>query len=86
MNIASITRIAETKTTGSTGNIATGFANTGLQFVVAPCVAGNAVFLRAWVSSADNGWYLTAINPNTGATVNNTSLAIRYLLVQIKAM
>lgn len=69
-------------TTGSTGNIATDYANDGYTAIVAPHVAGHTAYLRAWVSAANNGWYMTAVDPNTGSTVNNTQLNIRYWLVK----
>lgn len=84
VNIASVTRIIGTFTTGATGNIATGVTNDGTQYVVAPMVSGSSAFLRAWVSGTNNVWYLTAVDPNTGATINNTQLAVRYLLVRLK--
>ena len=85
MNIASVTRYAATITTGGTGNIALGgVPNDGLTAVVAPYVNASDVCLRSWVSSAQNAWFLTAINPNTGATVNNTSLQIRYWVIKFK--
>lgn len=86
VNIASVRRFAGTLTTGSTGNVATGIANDGLQYVVAPLVSGSSVFLRAWVSAVNGGWYLTAVDPNTGVTVNNTQLAIRFLIVTLKTV
>lgn len=85
MNIASVTRYTATITTGGTGNIALGgVPNDGLTAVVAPYVNASDVCLRLWVSSAQNAWFLTAINPNTGATVNNTSLQIRYWVIKFK--
>ena len=83
-NIVSATRKTSTVTTGVTGNIATGYANDGYTAIVAPYVAGRNVYLRAWVSAGNNGWYLTAIDPNTGNTVNNTQMDIRYWLVKFK--
>lgn len=85
MNIASVTRYAATITTGGTGNIALGgVPNDGFTAVVAPYVNASDVCLRSWVSSAQNAWFLTAINPNTGATVNNTSLQVRYWVIKFK--
>ena len=86
VNIASVRRVTGTFTTGATGNIATEFSNDGAQYVVAPLVSGSSVFLRAWVSGTNGLWYLTAIDPNTGATVKNTQLAVRYLLVTLKTI
>lgn len=84
VNIESIQRVATTVTTGATGNIALPHDNTGKIFVVAPLAAGSNTYLRAWVAGGGNQWYLTAIDPNTGATQNNRSLSIRYLVVTIK--
>jgi hypothetical protein len=84
VNIASVRRVANTFTTGATGNIATEITNDGLHYIVAPLVSGANVFLRTWVSAINGKWYLTAIDPNTGATVNNTQLAVRYLIVTLK--
>ena len=85
MNIASVTRYATTLTTGATGNIVLGgIINDGLTAVVAPYVNGSDVCLRSWVSSAQNAWVLTAIAPNTGETVNNTSLQVRYWVIKFK--
>lgn len=83
-NLNTITRITATVTTGSTGNIDTGYTNDGYTYIVAPLVAGSNAYLRAWVASGNNHWYLTAVNPNSGATINSTSLNIRYLVVTIK--
>jgi len=85
VNIASVTRIATTVTTGTTGNVILPYANDGKKYVVAPFALQNA-FLRAWVAQSNNQWYLTAVNPNTGATINNTSLDIRYLLITLKSI
>lgn len=77
-DIVSATRVVSTVTTGSTGNIALGYANDGLTAIVAPHASGGTAYLRAWISPASGEWFLTAVNPNTGATINNTELAIRY--------
>lgn len=86
VNIASVKLIKGTFTTGPTGNIALGVSNTGLRHVVAPIVSGTDAYLRAWISASNGGWYLTAVNPNTGSTINNTALAVRYLLVTLKSI
>ena len=86
LNIMSVTRISSTVTTGGTGNIALGHNNDGYTFVVAPHTSGSDAFLRAWVSNTSGQWFLTAVSPNTGVTINNTGLNIRYLLVKIKSM
>lgn len=76
--------VEETKTTGATGNIATGYIANN-KVVVCGATALNAdCYLRAWRSTGNGGWYLTAVNPNTGGTVNNTSLDIRYLVITLK--
>ena len=82
-NLVSIQRIADTATTGTSGNILLPYANDGVTFIVAPHSAGNNVYYRAWVSAANNNWVLTAIDPNTGATINNASLSIRYLVLKL---
>ena len=79
-DIVSAERVALTVTTGSSGNVALGHANDGLTAIVAPHASGGTAYLRAWVSPANGGWYLTAVNPNTGATINNTEIAIRFWL------
>lgn len=84
MNIVSATRKTATVTTGATGNINTGYANDGFTAIVAPHASGSNTYLRAWVSGSNNDWYLTAVDPNTGATRNNTQLSIRYWLVKFK--
>ena len=85
-NIVSVTRYAYKATTGNTGNIGLGIANDGMTAVVAPLVSGTSVFLRAYVSETNGDWYLTAVNPNTGATINNRELAIRYWVVKFKRL
>ena len=82
-NLVSIQRIANTATTGASGNISLPYSNDGATFIVAPHAAGNNVYYRAWVSATNNNWYLTAIDPNTGATINNASLNIRYLVLKL---
>lgn len=76
--------MATSVTTGTTGNIALPYDNTGKIFIVAPFAAGSNAYLRAWVTGSGNQWYLTAVDPNTGTTINNRSLQIRYLVVTIK--
>lgn len=83
VNIESVTRITGSFTTDSTGNIALPYSNDGRHYVVAP-ITLNSAYLRAWVSQSNNNWFLTAVNPNTGATINNTQLSVRYLLVILK--
>ena len=82
-NVKSITRIATTVTTGVSGNIQLPYVNDGLTHIIAPCANGYNVFFRTWVSGSNGSWYLTAINPNTGATINDTPINIRYLVVKL---
>lgn len=82
-NLKSITRVAETVTTGATGNISLPYANDGVTYIVGPHASGRNVFFRAWVSESSGNWFLTAIDPNTGATLNNTSVNLRYFAVKI---
>ena len=84
INISYVRRVAATVTTGNTGNIALPYSNDGYNYIIGALVSGANVALRAWVSAVNSSWYLTAIDPNTGATINNTELAIRYLVVSIK--
>lgn len=84
LNIESVTRETATVTTGNTGNIALEQMNDGYTYIVGALVSGTDAFLRTWVSSINNKWYLTAVNPSSGASLNNTQLAIRYLVVKIK--
>ena len=81
MNLVTAIRRAETVTTGSTGNIALNIANDGYTAVICPFASGATATFRAWVSPSNNNYFLTAINPNTGATINNTELNIRYWVV-----
>lgn len=75
------TVVTETKTTGVSGNIALNAVANGKTFVMSPYVDGSDVFLRLWRASGNQGWYLTAVNPNTGATINNTQLTIKYIKI-----
>lgn len=85
LNLVSATRYTLTETTGSTGNIALGSVlNDGLTAVVGAHVSGLSVMLRSWVSGTQGVWYLTAIDPNTGATINNTQLSIRYWVLKFR--
>ena len=80
--MVSATRIAADYTTGSTGNIQLAYENDGTTAVIAPIVSGSNVYLRAWLSRANNHWYLTAVDPNTGATINNTQLSVRFWVLE----
>ena len=83
-NLSSIQRVALTETTGSTGNIALSYINDGYTYIVGAMVSGSNAYIRAWVSGVNGKWYLTAIDPNSGMTINNTSLNLRFLVVKIK--
>lgn len=75
-----------TETTGSTGNIALSYTNDGYTYIVGAMVSGSNAYIRAWVSSVSGKWYLTAVDPNSGVTINNTSLNLRFLVVKIKTL
>lgn len=85
-NLLSIQRVTLTETTGSTGNIALSYINDGYTYIVGAMVSGSNAYIRAWVSSVNGKWYLTAVDPNSGVTINNTSLSLRFLVVKIKTL
>ena len=85
-NLLSIQRVTLTETTGSTGNIALSYTNDGYTYIVGAMVSGSNAYIRAWVSSANGKWYFTAVDPNSGVTINNTSLNLRFLVVKIKTL
>ena len=85
-NLLSIQRVTKTETTGSTGNIALSYINDGYTYIVGAMVSGSNAYIRAWVSSVNGKWYLTAVDPNSGVTINNTSLNLRFLVVKIKTL
>ena len=85
-NLLSIQRMTLTETTGPTGNIALSYTNDGYTYILGAMVSGSNVHIRAWVSSANGKWYLTAVDPNSGVTINNTSLNLRFLVVKIKSL
>ena len=85
-NLLSIQRVTLTETTGSTGNIALSYTNDGYTYIVGAMVSGSNAYIRAWVSSVNGKWYLTAVDPNSGVTINNTSLNLRFLVVKIKTL
>lgn len=82
-NIVSCERKTLTATTGSTGNINLDIVNDGYTAVVGAIVSGMDAFVRVWVASASNKFYVTVVNPNTGATINNTSVNLRYWLITL---
>ena len=58
--------------------------NDGYTMILCPICNANGTVLRIWVrNQAENNFVLTAINPNTGATVNNTQLQVRYFKAKI---
>ena len=86
LNVYSVERVSETVTTGATGNIPTRYLGNGHDHVVAAYATGTSAFLRTWVSPITNHWFFTAVDPNTGTTLNNTSLGITYLVIRISRM
>lgn len=76
-------RRSYTTTTGDTGNISTGLTNNGNTYILAPYASGGTVSFEAWVSPSNNMWYLTAKNPQTGATINNAEVQVRYLVLMV---
>ena len=73
--------VTGTWTTGATGNIAIGLVADGKTIVAGAHAVGNDAFIRAWRATSNGGWYFTAVNPNTGATMNNTEMTIKYLKI-----
>ena len=86
VNIVSIKWKDGNVTTGATGNIALDYENNGYTFIIGAYESGHSVFLRYWVAPSSNKWFLTAINPNTGNTVNNSEISIRYCVLTIDHM
>lgn len=64
-------------TTGSSGNVSMGVlhgtGNAPILFVV--CTNIDA-YCRVWKSTNNDNYYVTVINPNTGATINNTAVTL----------
>lgn len=84
MNLVSITRIAISVTTGSTGNVALNYNNDGKTFVVGAMCTSADYAVTTWVSSQNNLWYLTVRGAGTWSTVNNQTIDIRYWVVKTK--
>ena len=82
-NIPTMTVVTDTKTTGSTGNIALPTPSNDKYFIAGASATTMDAYLRVWRATLSGGWYITAINPNTGATINNTQMGIRYLLITL---
>ena len=84
INLTQVYRIAVRVTTGNSGNIGLPEENDGLTYILAPFALGQNYFIKTWVAAISNTWYLTVTNPNTGATINNAIIDIRYLVIKIK--
>lgn len=83
LNIVSVTRVAETKTTGITGNIIlTPYKNDGKTVVFGALVNGANYAVRVWSNTA-GFFYATVIDPNTGDTINNTSVELRFFVLKL---
>lgn len=82
-NLQSIVRHTETVTTGASGNVSTGIANDGFSYVLAAFVSGHNYKVDCWVTALTNDWYLTVRDASTNATINNTVIDIRYLVLRI---
>ena len=39
-------------------------------------------YVRVWLAGSSNTYFATVVNPNTGATINNESVNLRYWLVK----
>ena len=76
-------RIYGETVTGSTGNIILGINNDGLNFIVAGYCYLQQYSVRPWVTGVSDQWVITVINPNTGDTVNNTTVQYRCLWLRI---
>lgn len=75
--------VEETQTTGITGNIALGEQGSDKCFIVAATALNIDAYIRAWRTTGNQGWYLTATNPNTGAVIANTQINYRYLAIDL---
>lgn len=86
MNIASVTRVAATATTGATGNIALPYDNDGYTYIVGAMCTTSTYVPVVWVSSSTNGWFITIRGAETWSAAANQQVNIRYLVVKIKSM
>jgi phage minor structural protein len=73
---------SSTVTTGATGNINIGIQADGKTFITAAYVVVKNYIAIPWVNS-NYIWYLTVYDPVTMSTVKNTSVDIRYLVMQL---
>lgn len=86
-NVASIKRISSNVTTGVTGNIVLSEINDGYTYVISALVNGApAAAFRIWVSTSNGHWVLTAIDPNSGNTINSTAMQLRYIVLKIRSI
>jgi len=82
-DIASLTKIEITRTTGGTGNIHTGYSNDGKTLVFGAYANGLNVRFDIWVSSTNGAWYLKARDADTGNVMPNTEIAVRFYVLRI---
>lgn len=82
MNVKSVTRVATTVTTGSTGNIATDITNDGYHFIVGAFIAVNDYACIPWVTNSSNKWFIKVRGIDSWQTVNNTQVDVRYWIVE----
>lgn len=86
MNVVSVQRVTLSATTGTSGNISLNIENTGFKYVLCPFVATNLNHRAyAWVASS-NVWFVKIIDVNTGNSVVNTPVNLRYILLTIANM
>ena len=82
-DIASLTKIEKTVTTGISGNIHSGYSNDGKTLVFGAYASGTNAKFDIWVSGVNNDWYLKARDADSGNTINNTSIALRFYVLRI---
>lgn len=81
-NIVSVTRVATTVTTGGTGNVSLSVVNDGKTAIFGAIENSKNYYVRVWLAGSSNTYFATVVNPNTGATINNESVNLRYWLVK----
>lgn len=86
MPIGNFVVVESTVTTGPTGNISTPYTADNKTFLAGATATNTNAYLRAWRSSINGLWYLTAVNPVTGVTIDNTQLDIRYMVIKRPAI
>ena len=82
-DIASLTKIEVTSTTGATGNIHTGYSNDGKTLIFGAYASGSNAKFDVWVSSTNGAWYLKARDADTGNVMPNTEIAVRFYVLRI---